>query len=57
VPTEQTIQHDYPGAVFLLRQGASTLSMKETNTNFGRKVIGDLWESYLRLLDDGVADG
>lgn len=50
-------RHDYPCALFLLREGTSLLEggLEPLLTVF--QVVGDLWERYLQLLDEGVADG
>lgn len=50
-------RHDHPCALFLLREG-TFLRREELGLSLTVfQVVGDLWERYLQLLDDGVADG
>ncbi|KAK1547402.1 RNA polymerase N/8 kDa subunit, partial [Colletotrichum paranaense] len=52
--------NDYPRSLLLLRQGSSAQMIAcdgRLVSNFCCQVTGDLWERYLKLIDDGITDG
>ena len=40
-----------------VRVSSYSSEYKNAATDFFEQVIGDMWESYLRMLDEGVHDG
>jgi hypothetical protein len=69
LPTPTRVsQYDYYSALFFLRQGTlrhtwpNSLSIAPLHYPClllltGKQVIGDLWERYLKLIDEGMPDG
>jgi len=56
--TSTSIQDDYPHPVLLLRQGTLPASLRHSALlTRPAQVIADLWERYMKLLEEGVSDG
>ena len=55
----QIVQDDHPSSLLLVWQGMGEprCNPKSALSDSTFQVIGDMWESYLRMLDAGIADG
>ncbi len=54
---EDLSQDDYSSALFFLREGIYAPKLALLIFTDEKKVIGDLWERYLKLIDEGTTDG